>query len=347
MNNSPSGFQCGHLPHRRLATLAFKYSAPPFALTLPVVVQKEATVFTTIVTGAIIEQVLARDGMCNMHATYVLATSQGDRLTITLPENAQLTAVLLNGNEAPVEMGMKPNERIVRLPPSAGQVARFVLEIACGLKNVSASKLTAPSLSSDIPTQQTLWRLWLPGDYLVLAHDRVFAKVHPTRTNSMIAAIARNQPIQVNLKLSGQGQPIDFIRQGAPGELSVTAMKKEIFNTIIWVIVIVAGVFMLKLSGFNRLLIVLGAALAGGVINLFQPMLIGAVASVGVFAALLIVLLWIGHWGFVKIPQLRVKLAAKCDAKRAVTDESESPPDEGEPNESENEEQQHSEDDKE
>jgi hypothetical protein len=334
-------------PHRRLATLAFKYNAPPFTLTLPVVVQKEATVFTTIVTGAIIEQVLARDGMCNMHATYVLATSQGDRLTVTLPEGAQLTAVLLNGNEAPVEMGMKPNERIVRLPPSAGQVARFVLEIACGLKDVSASSLTAPSLSQDIPTQQTIWRLWLPADYVVLAHDRVFAQVTARRAGNMIGMIGQNQPVPVHLKLSGQGQTIDFVRQGAPGELSVTAMKKEIFNTIIWATIIVAGVVMLKLSGFKRLLIVLGAALAGGVVNLFQPMLVGAVASVGVFAAMLIVLLWIGHWGFVKIPKLRWKLAAQRAAKRAADDEGESPPDEDEASESENEEEQPSEDSKE
>jgi len=42
--------------HRRIASLAFKYNAPPFELSLPVVAQKEASVFTTIVSGAIIER---------------------------------------------------------------------------------------------------------------------------------------------------------------------------------------------------------------------------------------------------------------------------------------------------
>ncbi|GAJ06683.1 unnamed protein product, partial [marine sediment metagenome] len=166
-------------PHRRLATLAFKYDGPVFALSLPVVAQTEATVFTTIVSGAIIEQVLARDGMLNTHATYLLATSQGDRLSITLPENAELTAVLLNGNEAATEIGIKPDERIVRLPPSAGQVSKFVLEISYGLKDVSARNLVAPALPKDIPVQQTLWRLWIPEDYSFLGYDRVFARLEP------------------------------------------------------------------------------------------------------------------------------------------------------------------------
>ena len=98
-----------YAPHRRKAVLAFKHHGPSFALTLPVVVQKEAAVFTTIVDGAIIEQILARDGMCRTHATFVLATSQGYRLSITLPEGAELTAVRLNGVEAQVGVGRKAN----------------------------------------------------------------------------------------------------------------------------------------------------------------------------------------------------------------------------------------------
>ena len=80
-----------------------------------------------MVSGVVIEQVLARDGMLNTRALYLLATSQGDRLPVTLPAGAELTAVLLNGSETPVEKGASSDELIVRLPPSAGQVSKFVL----------------------------------------------------------------------------------------------------------------------------------------------------------------------------------------------------------------------------
>jgi len=133
--------------HRKVATLAFKYNAPPFTLSFPVVIQKEAAVFTTIVTGAVVEQVLGRDGTLNTHAMYLLQTAKGDRLSITFPAGAQLTAILLNGQEVATEMGVSPDERIVHLGQSAGLVSRFVLEVSYGLTGASASKLIAPKLS--------------------------------------------------------------------------------------------------------------------------------------------------------------------------------------------------------
>ena len=301
-------------PHRRLATLAFKYDGPVFALSLPVVAQKEATVFTTIVSGAIIEQVLARDGMLNTHATYLLATSQGDRLSITLPENAELTAVLLNGNEAATEIGIKPDERIVRLPPSAGQVSKFVLEISYGLKDVSARNLVAPALPKDIPVQQTLWRLWIPEDYSFLGYDRVFARLEPGQGLEMLRNLRQAQGASVDFKLSGQGKVLHFVRQGAPGELSVLLVGKEVFSVVIWVLIIGAGALMLKLGGFYRVLVILAAGLIAGIIHLYLPLLVDKVMQVGLFAGILVLLLWMGQWAFKTLPQLREGLAARRQA---------------------------------
>jgi hypothetical protein len=297
--------------HRRVASLAFKYNAPPFELSLPVVAQKEATVFTTIVSGVIIEQVLARDGMLNTHATYLLATSQGDRLPITLPAKAELTAVLLNGSETPIETGVSSDELIVRLPPSAGQISRFVLEISYGLKGVSASNLVAPALPETVPVQQTLWRLWVPEDYCLLWHKRVFARLTSYRCQNVLQRLGSNQPSQVQFNLPAQGKDFNFIRQGAPGRLSVIAARKEVVSVVVWVLIVVAGVLMLKLSGFHRVLIILAAALAAGVLHLFLPLLVNRVLRVGVFAGVLIVLLWAAQWWFSRLPELRQRRAAK------------------------------------
>ncbi len=312
-------------PHRRLATLAFKYDGPVFALSLPVVAQTEATVFTTIVSGAIIEQVLARDGMLNTHATYLLATSQGDRLSITLPENAELTAVLLNGNEAATEIGIKPDERIIRLPPSAGQVSKFVLEISYGLKDVSASNLVAPALPKDIPVQQTLWRLWIPEDYSFLGYDRVFARLQPRQGRSMMETLQRNQPSGVAFKLAGQGKELHFVRQGAPGELSVLLVGKEIFSIVIWLLIIGAGALMLKLGGFHRVIVILSAGLIAGIIHLYLPLLVDKVMQVGLFAGILVLLLWMGQWAFKTLPQFRQGLAARRQAASQKAEKAKEP----------------------
>ena len=313
-------------PHREKATLAFTYNEQSFSLSLPVVAQKEATVFTTIISGVVIEQVLARDGMVNTHATFLLATSQGDRLPITLPADAQLTAVLLNGVESPVEMGVSPDERIVRLPPSAGQVSRFVLEVSCSVKDVSASRLIAPAVPQEIPTQQTLWRLWIPEDYHVLGYDRTFSRLSSHQCSGMLDTLRKNQPSPVAFKLPGQGRALDFVRQGAPGELSVTVMRKEIFSIIVWLLILVAGILMLKLGGFQRVLILLAIGLVAGIVHLFLPLLISQAAETGVFAAVLVLLLWFGQWVFIIIPKARKwRLVSKTQLAKQTPDPPEAP----------------------
>jgi hypothetical protein len=296
-------------PHRSGASLAFKYNAPPFALSLPVVVQKEASVFTTMASGVVIEQVLARDGMLNTRALYLLATSQGDRLTVTLPTGAQLTAVLLNGSEVPVETGASADELIVRLPPSAGQVSKFVLEISYGLKDVSAWKLIAPKLSEEIPVQQTLWRLWIPKDYYVLRHGRVFSRIGSARCQSDLRRLSNGRPGQVEFNLSGQGKDLNFVRQGAPGRLSVFIARKGRAGFVIWALIIAGGVYMLRLSGHHRALIVLAVTLFAGFMHLFLPLFVEQVLRIGALAILLVLLLWLAQWWFPKLPELRRRWA--------------------------------------
>ena len=305
-----------YVNHRTSASLAFKYTTPDYRLSLPVVVQKEAAVFTTIVNGTVIEQVLARDGMLNTHATFFLATSKGERLAVTLPENAELTAVLLNGDEAPVEVGTVANERIVRLPPSAGQVSKFMLEISYGLKNARASKLIAPMLSKEIPVQQTLWRIWIPDGYYYLGHSRLFSQISNSQSQNMLNSLMAEQALVTaeavavagrsgTFKLAGQGQVQNYIRQGRPESLFVLAMSKELFSILVWAVIIIAGILMLKVSANNRIMIILAVILAVGLLYLFHPVLVIRILKTAWFPSALVLLLWLARWGFTNMPELR------------------------------------------
>ena len=89
--------------HRLNAVLAFRCDKPPYTLDLPVVLQEEAEVYTTIVNAAIHEQALARDGALNGRSIYLLSTNRGDRLKVSFPPQARIYSFLLDGKEIQVE----------------------------------------------------------------------------------------------------------------------------------------------------------------------------------------------------------------------------------------------------
>jgi len=287
--------------HRKSAALAFRYNAPPFELSLPVATRKEAAVFTTIATGAIIEQVLGRDGELNTNATFLLDTRRGDRLPVTLPEGAKLFAVLLNGSEAPVEAGRAQNVKIVRLPPSAGQVTKLVLELRYGLTGATAWRLSAPKLPDDIPIQQTLWRVRIPSEDHLLWFSSVFSRI--AGGTAQLRALAAGYPGTIQFQFARQGTAWDFVRQGAPGELRTWTAGREAFSIIVWVVILLVGGAAVRLCGFHRCILILAAGLLAIVVGLFAPLLVRRLVLSGLWAGLIVLGFWLAHWLFKCLPK--------------------------------------------
>ena len=287
--------------HRGSAMLAYRYNAPPFALSLPVAVQKEAAVFTTMATGAIVEQLLGRNGDLNTHVTLLLDTSRGDRLPLKLPAGAKLFSVLLNGAEAPVEAGATADDRIVRLPPSAGEVSKLVLQVHYQLTGVSGRQLRAIELPEDIPVQKTLWRLRVPQEDRLLWYDKsVFARSPSGRRE--LEALAADYPPTGGFRFDDRGRAWDFVRQGPPGVLKVWTAPKEAFSIAVWVGVLLIGLAALKLGWFERCALVLAAGVAAMVAQLFAPLLVRALVETGFTAGAIVVGFWVAHWVFKRIP---------------------------------------------
>ena len=300
---------------RRVAVLAFRYSAPPFELSLPVAVQKEAAVFTTIATGVVIEQVLGR-GKVNTRATYLLETSRGDRLELRLPKGHTGLRVLLNGANAPVEDGPTAEVKIVRLPPSAGQVNKLVLALSYGLSVDSARSLAAPALPADIPVQQTLWRVVIPAEDLLLWFDDAFAHVR-RRGGAHAQRMAQGYPARVELQPTEQGKVYDFLRQGAPGRLDVMTVDARVFTVVVWAAILVVGVAALALSGYGRCVLLLLAVLAVFVIKLFAPLLARKLVFSGYPAGLIVLGLWVVHWLFKSLPRQVIRRRPSAPPKQA------------------------------
>jgi hypothetical protein len=305
--------------HRASAALAFRYSAPPFELSLPVSVQKEAMVYTTIAKAAVVEQVLARDGTLNTHAVFLLSTRRGDRLLVSLPKGAGegLFAVLLNGAEAPVEAGPTADQKVVLLPPAAGGVAKIVLELSYKLKDASARRLEAPALPDDVPVQQTLWRLRVPAEDRVLWFDRAFSRLGGYSGEGMMEQWASDAPAKVAFTLPPQGRAWDFVRQGGPGTLRVLLVGREVFSILVWIVIVGLGAWALRLGGFGRCVVVLAAILAVLVVRLLAPLLARELMLAGVWAAALVLAMWCAHWVFRKLPHIR-RRKAEASAPPAI-----------------------------
>lgn len=302
--------------HRKVASLAYRCNAPPFALVLPVTAQKEAAVFTTLVTGAVIEQVIGRNREINTHATFLLKTSRGDRLSVKLPPGGDYFSVLLNGAEAPTEDGPTDEEKIVRLPPSAGQVARLVLEVRYGLKDASLRRLSAPQLPEGIPIQQTLWRLRIPSEDYLLWHSPAFRPLDGGERQ--LRMLAAGYPGKVAFQFAPQGRTWDFVRHGAPGELRIWLARRETFSIAVWAAILLVGIAALKLTGFQRCVLVLLAAVGVLLLRLFAPELVKHLLWRGQWAGLIVLGLWVAHWLLKRLPRQIAERRAKPSAEPAV-----------------------------
>ncbi len=279
--------------------MALRHNTAKYKLTLPVRMQKEADVYTTIANAVIVEQTLARDGTLNGRMICLLSTSRGDRLTVTMPAGAKIYPFMLNGREAAVE-SPSPDVRVVQLPHSAGQVARSVLEITYGLDSDIGAvnrKLPAPALPAEVPVQRTFWRVYTPDDHLVLGYDRNFALAARYDTDSLFDMVSAGHEKQLG-KFPSQGQLWSFSRQGGVSEFSMTLMKREIFVAILWGAIIIVGIVLLKFSGFKRVVLALAVLAAAGGVYQVKPLLIVNASSQGAFACLLVLLLWLAHWLF-------------------------------------------------
>jgi hypothetical protein len=285
--------------HRRDAIMALRHSLAKYELTLPVQMQKEAVVYTTIANAVIVEQTLARDGTLNGRMICLLSTSRGDRLEVTMPTGAKVYPFMLNGQEVAVE-SPSDNVRVVQLPHSAGQVARIVLEITYGLGADSSAvnrKLPAPALPDGVPVQRTFWRVYVPDDHVVLGYDRNFALGGDYQIDSLFDGVATGHVRRLG-KFPSQGNLWRFARQGAVGKFSMTLVKREVFIVVLWAAIILPGIVLLKFRGFMRAILALGAVTAAAVVYEFNPLLVSNAAELGWFAGIIVLLLWFAHWVF-------------------------------------------------
>ena len=83
---------------------------------------------------------------------------------------------------------------------------------------------------------------------------------------------------------------------------------------------------MLRLGGFRRVVIILAAGLVAGIVHLYLPLLVNQAVKTGVFAAILVLLLWLGEWALISRPRARNKLLHGKTQLESPTDRTPEPP---------------------
>ena len=290
-------------PHRKDAVQAFRNDKPPFQLSLPVVLQKEAEVFTAIVNATIHEQAIARDGALNGRSIFLISTNRGDRLKINFPDDSRIYSFFLNGDEIQVESADTANARIIRLPPSAGQVSKVVLEATYGLEDASTKELSAPNLPEGVPVQRTWWRLWAPEDHQLLNYDRNFERPHYAKDlQAIFKETSSSHPFHAS-SFDPRGNLFQFEKQGTAAVLQLGLHRKETVAIIVWFLVVAGGVALMKLSYFERFRVALGILALVVIGYLYQPLFSEAVAQHAAGPAVLIFLLWMAQLIFWTFPK--------------------------------------------
>jgi len=292
-----------YAPHRQKATIAYKFLTTPFALVLPVTMEAEAEVFTTIANAVIVNQTLGRDGTLNARALYLLTTNRADRLPVKLPDGAKVYSFLLNGSEVTTE-SEKPDTRVVRLPTSAGNVTHLVLEVTYGVEGAWATSLPAPTLPDGVPVQKTIWQIWVPHESILLGYDHDFSRDYSVSSAEQIFNnVADGHPRNIS-KFAAQGRLLSaFVRQGTAPELSLYLMSKEWFIFWVWILVLGLSIWMLWLPMYRRFLVVLGLLILGGIFYAFMPLLISAIGQEAVAPFLLVLVIWLIHFFFFILPR--------------------------------------------
>ena len=281
--------------HRENAVLAFRCNTPPFVLSLPVVLQKEAEVYTAIINAAIHEQALARDGALNGRSIFLLSTNRGDRLKVTFPAGSRIYGFFINGEEIQVEAADTQDARIVRLPPSAGQVSKIVLETTYGLQKASSKELPAPRLPEGVPVQRTWWRLWVPNDHQLLTYDRNFERpIHNTDLTQIFSQTGSGHSRKVS-SFDPRIPLFQFEKQGDAATLKLGLHRKEFLGVLAWGGFLIFGVALMKIGYWDRIKISIVAAVLLGLSHLFQPLFADAMILHAWFPAQAVAILWVSN----------------------------------------------------
>jgi hypothetical protein len=290
-------------PHRKDAVQAFRSDNPPFQLFLPVVLQKEAEVFAAIINATIHEQAIARDGALNGRSIFLVSTNRGDRLKVNFPEESRIYSFFLDGDEIQVESADSANARIIRLPPSAGQVSKVVLETTYGLDDASTRELFAPSLPEGVPVQRTWWRLWVPEDHQLLSYDRNFERPqYGENLKGIFKETSSSHPFHAS-SFDPRGTLFQFEKQGKAAVLQLGLHRKETVAIIVWLLVIAVGVALMKLRYFERFRVALGILALIAIWYLYQPLFSEAIVRHAAGPAVLILLLWSAQLVFWTFPK--------------------------------------------
>lgn len=170
------------------AVLAYRYHAQPVELTISARRYEIGEVVETVISRALIEVVIGRDGGRTYSCRYRLRTSERQRLAVELPAKSRPLGVSIDGRDVPLARGDAPSDAAARTPWDAYfiDVSRgtqsddeFLLTLRFRLDEADPLEGAGGRLRIDLPriggervgtvvVQQSRLTVWVPDDFALV-----------------------------------------------------------------------------------------------------------------------------------------------------------------------------------
>ncbi|MFN0050801.1 MAG: hypothetical protein ACKV0T_01330 [Planctomycetales bacterium] len=306
--------------------LAYRYFKQPerladgFTLELTASRNEIQPVVETIISQALVEAVLTEDKSVTYRCRYRLKTSERQRLSVELPENAEILDTLVAGKRVELEKGDQTGNKqwdafhlnVARATPSDEP---FVVALAFRapykdqpLRGRGGNlELRLPRIGGatadgarGIALQQLRTAVWVPREYTLVGTPQDFTPQHAAYINLLRGAVGYisstadleawfGDPGSGLFAFTPAGHAYVYHRLGAADTLALSYWRTAWFTWLLSLTVVVVGLVLSRTTWENRLTIVLVLGLAAAlyalrdrdlVVNLLAASRFGLIASV-------------------------------------------------------------------
>jgi len=313
------------------ANLAYRYYKQPVDVRLTASKHEIQEVVETVVARALIEAVVTEDASTTYRCRYKIISSERQRLSIQLPEDAELLGVMVAGKRGTLERDNSAK------PPSGWQsffvnVARegrsedpFYLMVLFRLEHSATAfpewggslSLEIPYLGGEAPApvQQLKVAIWTPDEYSLVGKPDQFTNDRYAEVSWTPTTIASTEKVNAfdgwiggesvglfEFPIAGHGY--GYSNLGGARNLTVTYWRSSIYTIVISGALFLVALLLSRTTWHNKLSVVVVAGFVMALLAVRYPNLAVHVVSAALPGIVVMALIWLVHSLFRLRPHL-------------------------------------------
>ncbi len=280
------------------ANLAYRYFKQPVDVNLTAAKHEIQEVVETVVPRALIEMVVSDDNSLTYRCRYQITSSERQRLTIDLPESAELLGVTVAGKLASLERnsaGTPPKgweSYFVNVAREGSSDEPFYLMLMFRMETGTellpqwggTLPLDLPRIggTDPAPVQQLRASVWVPDEYSLVGSPDQFTNDRRALLHFSQHKIAStNNTAALNNWIGGDttglfefpvsGHAYTYTNLGGTGKISVTYWRSAMYTLVISCAVLLVALILSRTSWNNKLSVLIVGGFAVALWAVIQP----------------------------------------------------------------------------